>query len=98
MDIFLIELIQKLDENKIQEAQAVEWLRNKLDGKTETKTIDNNLEESIQYVLKKNMQAVQDYKKGKQNSLNFLIGKIKQKNKNEKVETIQEILLAKINH
>ncbi|MDO8427813.1 MAG: Asp-tRNA(Asn)/Glu-tRNA(Gln) amidotransferase subunit GatB [Candidatus Diapherotrites archaeon] len=93
---FLIEIIQKMKEKQIEEMQAVEWLRNKLDGKTEMKISENNLETAIKQILEKNEQAVLDYRNGKQNSLNFLIGKIKQENKNQKVEIIQEILLAKI--
>ncbi len=56
-------------------------------------TDDSEIEKKVKEVLSKNPKPVQDFKKGKQNALQFLIGQVMSATKGKaKPETVQKIL------
>jgi aspartyl-tRNA(Asn)/glutamyl-tRNA(Gln) amidotransferase subunit B len=99
-----LELLELLDKDKITEHQAREILRSwipksffpskNLEGKE--KIVDEEeLENFVKEVLKNFPEAVQDYKKGKENALNFLIGQIMKKSKGRADNKIVEKILKR---
>jgi len=62
-----------------------------------TKISGSELEKVILEVLKENQKAVEDYKKGKTNALQFLIGQVMAKTKGQaNLEELKEKLINKI--
>ena len=54
---------------------------------------ENELEKASKEIIKENPNAVKDYKSGKKESINFLIGKVMQKtNKRADFKTTREVL------
>lgn len=102
-----IELLKLVKENKITELKAKEILRSwkeksfspikeaEKNSKISSKT---DLENSCKEVLKENIIPVNDYKTGKKEALNFLIGKVMQKtNKRADFKTTREVLEKLLN-
>jgi aspartyl-tRNA(Asn)/glutamyl-tRNA(Gln) amidotransferase subunit B len=59
---------------------------------------DSELEKIIKQVIDKNLKAVEDYKAGKQNSLQFLAGQVmKETRSTAKPDKVQELLLKLLN-
>lgn len=96
------ELLELIEDKKITELKAKEILRSwvpsssspKKQIKTQ-KTISSKkeIENICKEVVKENSKAVEDYKSGKKESLNFLVGKVMQKsNKRADFKTAKEIL------
>ena len=57
----------------------------------------NRLEEIVKKVIENNSQAIDDYKKGKQNALQFLIGKTMKETKGKaNPQVVKEILEEKL--
>jgi len=97
-----IELLKLVESKKITELKAKEILNKfipksfsplKEAEKNSKISSSDELENICQSVLKENSNAVRDYKQGKKESLNFLIGKVMQKtNKRADFKTTGEIL------
>ncbi len=97
-----IELLKLVENKKITELKAKEILRSwkeksssPLNEAKKGSQISNTkeLEKIAKEIIKENQTAVQDYKNGKKESLNFLIGKVMQKtNKRADYKTAREIL------
>ncbi len=104
-----IELLKNVEEGIITELNAKDILRSwvkkipasfnlklkeKINIKDFTKiSSKSELEKSCKEIIKENSKAVQDYKEGKKESLNFLIGKVMQKtNKRADFKTAREVL------
>jgi aspartyl-tRNA(Asn)/glutamyl-tRNA(Gln) amidotransferase subunit B len=84
----IIELLKLLQENKITPLKAKDILRkfvpksfSPLKEAKGSETIDNikELEKTIIQILKENPKSAEDYKSGKKEAFNFLIGKVMQK-------------------
>ena len=101
-----IELLNLVKQGKITELKAKRILNDfipksfsplkeaKTSGKIENKTELNKI---IEIVIKKNNQAVQDYKAGKKESLNFLMGEVmKESNRRADYKVAIEILKKKL--
>lgn len=97
-----IELLELIEKKIITELKAKEILNSfipksfspKEDSKNNL-TISNTkeIEEIVKKVIKENSKAVQDFKSGQQNALNFLIGQVmKQSNKRADFQTSKKIL------
>ena len=101
-----IELLQLLEKKIITELKAKDILRSfipkSFSPKTKIKkhtTISGKteIEKICKEVIKNNPQAVEDYKHGKQEALNFLIGQImKQTNKRADYKTAKDVLEKKL--
>lgn len=97
-----IELLKLVENKKITELKAKEILRSwKEKSSSPTKEAESGskisstgeLETACKIIIKENQNAVKDYKNGKQESLNFLIGKVMQKtNKRADFKTTREVL------
>ena len=104
--IHFIELLNLVEKEKITELKAKEILNKfipksfspkahakkhaKISGKSEIEKICNR-------VIKENSKAVKDYKSGKQEALNFLIGQaMKKSDKRADYKTVREILKKKL--
>jgi len=97
-----IELLKLIENKKITELKAKEILRSwkeksisplKEAGMNEKISSENELEKASKEIIKENPNAVKDYKSGKKESLNFLIGKVMQKtNKRADFKTTREVL------
>lgn len=97
-----IELLKLIDEKKITELKAKEILRTwkeksespKSEAKKNSQISDSaEIEKIAKIILKENSKAVADYKSGKKESLNFLIGQLMQKtNKRADFKTAREVL------
>jgi aspartyl-tRNA(Asn)/glutamyl-tRNA(Gln) amidotransferase subunit B len=97
-----IELLKLIEKKKITELKAKEILRSwKEKSSSPAKEAEGNskissedeLEKTSREIIKENPVAVKDYKNGKKESLNFLIGKIMQKtNKRADFKTTREVL------
>ncbi len=100
----IIELLNLLQQNKITPLKAKEILRKfipksfspKSEAKLAEKITDNKkLTNIIQEIIKnpKNKKSIEDYKKGEQKSINFLIGQVMQKtNKRADYNTVIDIM------
>jgi aspartyl-tRNA(Asn)/glutamyl-tRNA(Gln) amidotransferase subunit B len=97
-----IELLKLVESKKITELKAKEILNKfipksfspKKEIKEHTKiSSSKEIEEFVKRVIKENRKAVEDYKSGKKESLNFLLGQImKISNKRADYKTAKEIL------
>jgi aspartyl-tRNA(Asn)/glutamyl-tRNA(Gln) amidotransferase subunit B len=97
-----IELLKLLEKKEITELKAQEILRKFIpksfspreEAKKHSKISDSSeLEKIVQEIIKNNSKAVEDYKKGKKESLNFLIGQVmKLSNKRADFKTAKEFL------
>lgn len=102
-----IELLKLIEEKKITELKAKEILRSWKEKsfspseKMKNQAIisdKNEIENVCKNVIKENPDAVTDYKSGKKESLNFLIGQVMHKtNKRADYKTAKEILEKLIN-
>ena len=96
------ELLELVEKKVLTELKAQEILRKfipksfspKTDAKKHSKISDKTeIEKLARKVIKENPQAVQDYKQGKKESLNFLVGQImKHSDKRADYKTAKEIL------
>jgi len=97
-----IELLKLIENKKITELKAKEILRSwkeksisplkEAEGSSKISS-ENELEKASKEIIKENPNAVKDYKSGKKESLNFLIGKVMQKtNKRADFKTTREVL------
>lgn len=96
-----IELLKLIKSKKITELKAKEILRKfipksfspKQEAKKHSKiSSKENIEKICKHVIKENPKAVQDYKKGQANALNFLIGQVmKSSDKRADYKIIKEI-------
>jgi len=64
--------------------------------KSKTISSENELEKFCEYIIKENPDAVTDYKSGKKESLNFLIGKVMQKTEKRADFKIVKDILEKL--
>ena len=97
-----IELIEMIDKGKITELKAKEilrsWKEKSFSPKEEAKNFSSisntdEIEKIAKEVMKENEKAVDDFKNGRKESLNFLIGKVMQKtNKRADFKTAREVL------
>ena len=97
-----IELLKLIENKKITELKAKEILRSwkeksfspiKEAEKQSMISSEKEIENVCREIIKENANAVADYKSGKKESLNFLIGKVMQKtNKRADFKTAKEIL------
>jgi len=71
---------KKVDISKVSPVELVKILRQK---QTTTKIGGSDLEKIVLEVLKENQKAVEDYKKGKTNALQFLIGQVMAKTRGQ---------------
>jgi aspartyl-tRNA(Asn)/glutamyl-tRNA(Gln) amidotransferase subunit B len=99
----IIELLELLQKNKITPLKTKDILRKFVpksfsplkEVKNSEKIEDKNeLEKIINKIIKENSKSVEDYKSGKQEALNFLIGQIMQKtNKRADYQKAREVLI-----
>ena len=86
----LIEIIQLLAKNKITERSGVEIIRTLLDekGQNVTKIVkekkllkieSNEIDTSVKKAIEENKKAINDYKDGKNEALNFIVGVVMKK-------------------
>jgi len=95
-----VELLQLIEKNQITELKAKDILRSWKEKSSSPKSkgheqISDNTEiqKLAQKIIRENPQAVADYKAGKKESLNFLIGQVmKLSNKRADYKTAKEIL------
>jgi aspartyl-tRNA(Asn)/glutamyl-tRNA(Gln) amidotransferase subunit B len=88
-----IKLVKKILEENIEHNHNVEDLIKKLQKIDDPVKINNLIEE----VLNDNQQAVIDYKKGKENAFEFLLGQIMKKTKGQiDINLTRKILLEKL--
>jgi aspartyl-tRNA(Asn)/glutamyl-tRNA(Gln) amidotransferase subunit B len=97
-----IELLNLLEQKKITELKAKDILRNWISGSSSPKqeaekhskiSSESDLIEICEEVMEETPDAVNDYKSGKKESLNFLIGKVMQKtNKRADFKVVRSIL------
>ncbi|MEM2925476.1 MAG: Asp-tRNA(Asn)/Glu-tRNA(Gln) amidotransferase subunit GatB [Methanocellales archaeon] len=88
---YMIEILKKLLKKEITDAGAVEIIRTILDhGGTPSEVIEKKnlarielkaIESAVQEVLKEQVKAVSDFKNGKQEALNYLVGQVLKKTK-----------------
>jgi aspartyl-tRNA(Asn)/glutamyl-tRNA(Gln) amidotransferase subunit B len=97
-----IELLKLIEKQKITELKAKEILRSwkeksysPVSEAKKSSQISNikEIEKVAKEIIKENKKAIQDYKNGKKESFNFLIGKVMQKtNKRADYKTAREVL------
>ena len=97
-----IELLNLIDKNQITELKAKDILRSwkekssspKQQGEKHSQISDNKqIEKLAQKVIKKNPKAVEDFKKGEEKAMNFLIGQVmKLSNKRADYKTARDVL------
>jgi len=102
-----IELLQLLEKKAITELKAQEILRSWTTKSSSPKALakahsvisgKSEMQKIVQRVIKQNPQAIEDYKSGKQESLNFLIGQImKLSDKRADYKVAKELLEKTIN-
>lgn len=102
-----IELLQLLEEKTITELKAQEILRGFIPKSSSPKklaksqaTISSNkdIRRFVDKIVKENPKAVQDYKSGKKESLNFLVGQVmKISNKRADFKIVRNIFEKKLN-
>ncbi len=98
-----IELLKLIENRKITELKAKDILRSwkeksfspESEAKKSSQISDTlEIEKIAKEIIKENSKAVEDYKKGKLESLNFLIGTVMQKtNKRADFKTAKEVLV-----
>jgi len=101
-----IELLKLLEKKQITELKAQEILRKFIpksfspeqEAKKHSKISNKKeIEDIVKKVIKQNPKAIEDYKAGQQNSLNFLIGQVmKLSDKRADFKTAKEILIKNI--
>jgi len=85
---------KKVDIGKISAANLVKTL---IQEQKATKIGGSNLEKIVLEVLRENQKAVEDYKKGKTNALQFLIGQAMAKTKGQaNLKELKEKLISKL--
>ena len=85
---------KKVDIGRVSPADLVKTL---LQQQKATKISGSDLEKVILEVLKENQKAVEDYKKGKTNALQFLIGQVMAKTKGQaNLEELKEKLISEL--
>jgi aspartyl-tRNA(Asn)/glutamyl-tRNA(Gln) amidotransferase subunit B len=95
-----IELLKLVENKKITELKAKEILRSWKEksfspeiGKDSQISDMKEIEKVAKEIIKENPKAIEDYRNGKKESLNFLIGKVMQKtNKRADFKTARELL------
>ncbi len=97
-----VELLKLLEDKKITELKAKDILRKfipksfspKIEAERESKiSSEKEIEKICEKVIRENTKAVEDYRQGKKESLNFLIGKVMQKtSKRADFKVVREIL------
>jgi len=102
-----IELLKMVEEKVVTELKAKEILREfipksfspKEHAKKNSKISDDKIVfEFVEKVIKENPKAVQDYKNGNENSMNFLVGQVmKTSNKRADISIVKKILKEKLN-
>lgn len=102
-----IELLKLLEKNIITELKAKEILRKfipksfspKTQAKQHSQISDNkSIKKFVEQVIKQNPKAVEDYKAGKKESLNFLVGQVmKISNKRADYKTAKDVLEKALN-
>lgn len=101
-----VELLNMLQKKRITEQQAkkmiMDWIPNshspyeKLKGKEKISN-EKEIEVLVSKVIKQNPKAIDDFKKGKENALNFLIGQIMKETKGRADnQIVKKILKTKI--
>lgn len=98
----IVSIVNSLHEKTITKQMADLLLRDMVVGKrpSEGKSIKSHdeLEEVMKQVLEENAQALIDYKSGKKESFNFLVGQVMRKTKGRgDPDTIRAILSKKLN-
>ena len=95
----LVKLLRLVEDKTITELKAQEILRKFVVKSFSPKADDyktislNEIEKLCREIISENEKAVEDYRKGNQNALNFLIGKVMQKSdKRADYKTTEEIL------
>ncbi len=101
-----VELLKLVEGKIITELKAKEILREfipksfspRKHAKENSKISDDEkIIEFVEQVIKENSKAVQDYKNGQENSMNFLVGQVmKISNKRADIEIVKKILLEKL--
>ena len=102
-----IELLKLVENKTLTKLKAQEILRKFVPAsfspkeeakKHETITSPTEIENACREILQKNQKAAEDYKKGNQNALNFLIGQVmKQSNKRADYKTTKKTLAELLN-
>ena len=96
-----IELLNLIDKKEITELKAKEILNQFIPKSFSPKSIvekhakisNDEIEKIIDSIISKNLHAVRDFKSGKKESLNFLLGQVmKHSNKRADYKTAKEIL------
>jgi len=101
-----IELLTLLEKKEITELKAKDilrtWIPKSSSPKKESKkhsiiSSKSEIQKIVEQVIKQNPQAVQDFKSGKQESLNFLIGQVmKLSNKRADYKTAKDVLIREL--
>lgn len=101
-----IELLELIEKKEISESKAQEILRSWKEksfspkrGAKDYKQISDarKMEKIIEEIIRKNKQAVEDYKSGKKWAINSLIGKVMEAtNKRADYKVVREILIKKL--
>ncbi|MBS3064574.1 MAG: Asp-tRNA(Asn)/Glu-tRNA(Gln) amidotransferase GatCAB subunit B, partial [DPANN group archaeon] len=101
-----IELLQLVESKSITELKAKEILRQfipksfspKEQAKKHSKISgESEIDKFIQKVIKENQKAIEDYKSGKKESINFLVGQVmKLSNKRADFKTAKEMLIREL--
>lgn len=99
------ELLELIENKTLTELKAKEMLNKfipesfspKKEAEKHTKISDKEIKEITDNVIKENPKAVEDYKAGKQESLNFLLGQVmRYSQKRADSKTAREILIDKL--
>ncbi len=100
--VHLAELIQAIDKKQITELKAKQIMNEFFPKsfsvlkkvKTEAKISDEEVEEFCKQAIKENPKAAEDFKLGKRESLNFLVGSVmKLSNRRADFKTAREVLI-----
>lgn len=101
-----IELLELIQNNTLTELKAKDILRSWIPAssspsktaKSQSQISDSGaIEKMVDEVIKKNKQAVDDFKSGNQNALNFLVGQVMRlSNKRADYQTARKILIKKL--
>ena len=99
-----IELLNLIDKGKLTELKAKDILRGWKEKSTSPKSKEHSqisdskeIEKIVDKVIKENKKAVDDFKSGNKNSLNFLVGQVMRlSNKRADFKTAKDILEKKL--
>tara|TARA_Y100000310_G_scaffold345160_1_gene462275 strand:+ start:12720 stop:14099 length:1380 start_codon:yes stop_codon:yes gene_type:complete len=104
----LIDLLNLVEKNQITDTNAQKILEKLIDKPFDVKEYvkkqglkviskEGELGKICDEVLKKNKQAIEDYKKGEEKALNFIVGQVMRETKGQaKPEVVRKILIEKI--